>query len=137
MVQAQGRMKIQGEYVTQLLTRVTDEYVALKPELKQVAEQYPGSDDEFSFLEEFELWISNICGYAQQIQAAGGVRQGDAAIAHLQQLQFSANPIFVRFYVDGRERYPKVGVYLQSLDYLRLLALEYLQMQRSSQPVSA
>jgi hypothetical protein len=90
------------------------------------------------------LWVANICGYAQQIQATGGVRQGDgaiplegSAIAHLQQLQFSANPIFVRFYADGREQYPKVGAYLQSMDYLRLLALEYLQMQRSSQPISA
>jgi hypothetical protein len=137
MTQVQDGLKIQGEYVTQLLARVTAEYAALTPELTQIAKQYPGSDDEFSFLEEFELWISNICGYAQQIQAAGGVRQGDAAIAHLQQLQFSANPIFVRFYADGRERYTKVGAYLQSLDYLRLLALEYLQMQRSSQPVSA
>ncbi len=137
MVQSQGGMKIQGEYVTQLLTRVTNEYVALKPELKQVAEQYPGSDDEFSFLEELELWIANICGYAQQIQSTGSVRRGDEAIAQLQRLQFSTNPIFVRFYADGREQYPKVGAYLQSLDYLRLLALEYLQMQRLSQPVSA
>jgi hypothetical protein len=70
----QGDLKIQGEYVAQLLAQVTNDYAALRRELKQVAEQYPGSGDEFSFLEEFELWISDICGYAQQIEAIGRVR---------------------------------------------------------------
>jgi hypothetical protein len=137
MIQVQGGLKIQGEYVAQLLAQATDDYATLRPELKQIAEQYPGSEDEFSFLEEFELWISDICGYAQQIEATGRVRQGDEAIAHLQQLQFSANPMFVRLYAEAREQYPKVGAYLQSLDYLRLLSLEYLQMQQLSQPVPA
>jgi hypothetical protein len=131
MVQVQDKLKGQVEYVAQLLARVTDEYRGLMLELKQVAEQYPGSDDEFSFLEEFELWVSSICGYAQQIQETGVVRQGNAGVAQLQQLQLSANPMFVRFYAEAGERYPRVGAYLQSLDYLRLLALEYLQMQQT------
>jgi hypothetical protein len=45
--------------------------------------------------------------------------------------------MFVRFYAEAREQHPLVGAYLQSLDYLRLLALEYLQRQQLAQPVSA
>ena len=128
MIHAQDRLKTQGEYANHLLAQVTADYTTLRPELKQIAVQYPGSDDEFSFLEEFELWIVSICGYAQQIQTTGSVKRLDTAIAHLQKLQLSANPILARFYAEGRSNYPKVQAYLQCLDYLRLLTLEHLQI---------
>jgi hypothetical protein len=105
--------------------------------MKQVAEQYPGSDDEFAFLEEFELLIVNICGYAKQIQVTGSVKQFDSVIAHLQQLQAFTNLTMSQFYAEARWKYPKVQIYLQMLDYLRLLMLEYLQMQKTMQPIPA
>lgn len=137
MSHAQDGLKIQGEYASHLLAQVTADYSTLKPELKQIAVQYPGSDDEFSFLEEFELWIVSISGYAQQIQSTDSVKQLDTAIAHLQKLQLSANPILARFYAEGRSKHPKVRAYLQCLDYLRLLTLEHLQIQQSTQFVPA
>jgi hypothetical protein len=137
MVQVQSRLEIQQEYIIQLLNQLTDEYQTLKPEMKQIAQQYPGADDEFAFLEEFELLIVNICGYAKQIQAIGSVKQFDVAIHHLQQLQVFANTTMAQFYVEARWKYPKVHSYLQMLNYLRLLMLEYLQIQETIQPISA
>lgn len=136
MAQIQTRLETQQEYIIQLLNQLTAEYQTLKPEMKQIAQQYPGSDDEFAFLEEFELLIVSICGYAKQIQATGSVRQFDAAIAHLQQLQVFASTTMAQFYAEVRGQYPKVHTYLQMLDYLRLLTLEYLQMQQTMQPIS-
>ncbi len=136
MAQDQDRGKGQRECMIQLLHQLTAEYPTLKPEMKQIAGQYPGSDDEFAFLEELELLIVSISGYAQQIQATGSVKQLGSTIAHLQQLQVFANSVIAQFYLETGEQYPKVRAYLQLLDYLRLLMLEYLQRQSAVQPMS-
>ncbi len=137
MLQVLDKLKVQREYTIELLNQLTAEYLALKPEMKQISGQCSGSDDEFTFSEEFELLIVSICGYAKQVQATGGVKHVDSAIAHLQQLQVFANSTIVQFYTEVRGQYPKVKTYLQMLDYLRLLTLEYLQMQEAMQPISA
>jgi len=137
MAQVQDHLKVQRDYTIQLLNQLTAEYPTLKAEMKQISGQYPGVDDEFAFLEEFELLIVSISGYAKQIQATGSVRQFDAAIAHLQQLQVFANSTIAQFYREASGQYPKVQSYLQLLDYLRLLTLEYLQMQQTMRPISA
>jgi len=129
-------LTIQKESIIQLLNQLTTEYPTLKVDLKKIAEQDPGMDDQFSFLEEFELLIVNICGYAKQVQASASVKQVDSAIAHLQQLQVFANTTIAEFYLTARGKYPQVQNYLQLLDYLRLLTLEYLQMQQTMQPIS-
>ena len=64
MAQAQDKLMAQREYTIQLLNQLTTDYQALKPEMKQISEQYPGSDEEFAFVEEFESLIVEICGYA-------------------------------------------------------------------------
>ncbi|EKV00536.1 hypothetical protein Lepto7375DRAFT_2656 [Leptolyngbya sp. PCC 7375] len=137
MTQTQDRLNTYRDYTVQLLTQLSETYPTLKPEMTQISEQYPGTDDDFSFLEELELWLVNICGYAEQVQQTGQVKQFDSAITHLQQLQIFANPMFVRFYGEAKHTYPKLQNYLQTLDYLRLLTLEYLQMQQQLQLVSA
>ena len=67
----------------------------------------------------------------------GNVKQLGTTIAHLQQLQVFANSTIAQFYTESRWQHPKVQFYLQMLDYLRLLTLEYLQMQQTMQPISA
>lgn len=137
MAQVQSRLEIQQEYIIQLLEQLTTEYQTLKPEMKQIAQEYPGSDDEFGFVEEFELLIVNISGYAKQIQAIGSVRDFDVAIVHLQQLQVFASTTIAQLYLEARWKYPKIHAYLQRFNYLRLLMLEYLQIQKNIQPISA
>lgn len=137
MAQNQDKLKGQQEHIIQLFCQLTAEYPMLKPEMMQIAKQYPGSDKEFTFLEEFELLIVSISGYAKQIQSNRSVWQFDAAIAHLHQLQVFGNPAIAQFYLEAREHYPKVQVYLQRLDYLRLLMLEYLQTRQTMQLISA
>jgi len=137
MAQNQDQLKGQREYIIQLLQQLTAEYQMLESEMKQIAEQYPGSDEEFAFLEEFELLIVSISGYAKQIQTIGSVKQIDSTIAHLHQLQVFANGTIAHFHVAARWHYPGMQSYLQMLDYLRLLMLEYLQIQQTMQPISA
>lgn len=83
MAQLQDKLKVQRKYAIQLLHQLTAEYPTLKLEMKQISEQYPGSDDEYAVLEEFELLIVSICGYAKQIETTGNVKHLDATIAPL------------------------------------------------------
>jgi len=137
MLQVPGKLKIQRESIVELLNQLTDDYVTLEAEMKKIFEQSSDSEDEFTFLEEFELLIVSVSGYAKQIQATGNVKQLDSATVHLQQLQVFANLTIAQFHMETRGQYPKVQNYLQMLDYLRLLILEYLQMQQTIQPISA
>lgn len=55
----------------------------------------------------------------------------EEAIAHIQTLQVFAIPAISHFYRTEGDRYPKIKSYLQLLDYLRLLILEYLLAQKA------
>jgi len=136
MVQNQVGLEVQREHITQLFQQLTAEYSTLKSEIQQINEQYPGSDDEFSFSEDLELLIVDVSGYANQIRATGDVAQLDSAVSHLHQVQIFANGEIARFYEEAKQQYPKVQAYLQRLDYLRLLMAEYLQMQHTTQPIA-
>ena len=86
---------------------------------------------------ELELLTVNIRGYASQIKLTGGVENVQKAMRELPQLSAFNIPIVARFYIEQRSPYPQTKMYLQLLDYLRLLVLEYLQTLGSVQPISA
>jgi hypothetical protein len=138
MVQVQEKLATQQEHVTQLLKQLTVDYQTTSPERKLVSAKYPGSDEEFSLLEELELLTVDICGYATQIGVAGSLSKNyDQAIAHLQNLRVFDRPIITQFYAEAQLQYPQIQSYIRLLDYLRLLVLEYLQMQQGVQLASA
>jgi hypothetical protein len=127
----------QRKHMTQLVNQLQADYSNLKGEMKQIAKDLPASNEEFSFLEEFELLIIGISGYARQIESSGNVKHLENAIAQLQQFQVFTNPGITAIYPTCADQYPKVLAYLQQLNYLRLLAIEYLQIQMIDQPLSA
>lgn len=137
MVQAQNKLEIQKEYLAWLLEQLTIADRNSSQERKAIAKQYPGSDEEFALLEELELLTVNIRGYASQIKLMGRVENLQKAMQDLPKLSVFNVPIVARFYVEQRSPYPQTKMYLQLLDYLRLLVLEYLQTLGSVQPISA
>ncbi|WP_341734402.1 hypothetical protein [Microcoleus sp. EPA2] len=137
MIQAQNKLEIQKEYVALLLEQLTIADRDSSQERKAIAKQYPGSEQEFALLEELELLTVNIRGYASIIKLTGGVENVRDAIQQLSQLSVFNVPIVARFYVEQRSPYPQTKMYLQLLDYLRLLVLEYLQVQGNIQPILA
>jgi hypothetical protein len=72
-----------------------------------------------------------------QLEYAGKVENPDQAIADLQRCRLFDVPSIAQFYQDARSRYPQTYAYIELLDYLRLLVLEYLSMQLIMQPISA
>lgn len=129
--------QVQQAYIVELLEQLNTDYQDSILDRRQIASHYSGLDKEFTALEEVELLTVNVRGYACQIKATGNVNNIDRAIAHLQELSVFNNYLIVQLYGEARSQYPSVQTYISMLDYLRLLILEYLQMHKNLQPISA
>jgi hypothetical protein len=126
----------QGQ-VTHFSHQLMTLYQDSKLERKQVTTDCPGSDDEFSILEELEMLTIAISGYATQIQSTETIKNTVKAIVDLQKLNVFENAVVSQFYQDAGSDYPKLQAYIQLLDYLRLLSLEYLQSVDRPYSISA
>ncbi|MEG4353401.1 hypothetical protein QUA70_25075 [Microcoleus sp. LAD1_D5] len=129
MTQVQNKLAIQQDIIVQLLAQLTVDYQNTKLERKEMAQNYLGSQEEFSFLEELELVTVSIRGYASQIESSAGVENREQAIADLHQLRVFDRFAITQFYDETRSGYLQMRSYIRMLDYLRLLVLEYLQME--------
>jgi hypothetical protein len=136
MMQVQDKLTVQRSHTTQLLNQLTADYQNTKAERKQIAEYYPGSDQAFSLLEELELLTVDICGYAAQVQTTRS-QDWQQTIVQLQTLRVFDRPVIAQFYSETSSRYPQIQAYIRTLDYLRLLVLEYGQMQQDNMLISA
>jgi hypothetical protein len=127
----------QQNQITHFLHQLTQLYQETKAERLQAADQYPGSSDGFSIVEELELLTVDISGYATQIQTVGTIKNVERAIADLRRFNVFENLVVIQFYQVAGNDYPKLQSYFQLLDYLRLLSLEYLQQQQPQYSIPA
>jgi hypothetical protein len=116
----------QQDQVAHFLDRLTKLYQEAKSERIQAAAD-PAPEAGFSILEELEMLTVSISGYATQIQATGKVKNTEKTIEDLRQFNVFENSVVSQFYQQAGNDYPKLQAYIELLDYLRLLALEYLQ----------
>ena len=118
--------EITRNYIINILEKLTLDYQNTKGERKEIASLFP-TNDEFTLLEEIELLTVNIRGYASQIQARGWIENQQQAIERLQTMRVFDIPALAQFYFATNNRdYDQIKAYIQTLDYLRLLILEYL-----------
>lgn len=118
--------EIRINYITQLLNKLTSDYHNTKQERKEIASQFYGTDEEFSLLEEIELLTVNIRGYASQIQATAKIVNEQEAIGQLQAMNAFNIPVIAQFYFNSNDNYEQMKAYIRTLDYLRLVILEFL-----------
>ncbi|MGG6265714.1 hypothetical protein ACQ4M3_19970 [Leptolyngbya sp. AN03gr2] len=114
-------------YIAHLLEQSTREYQHSKPERQILATVEPPNESDFTLLEEIELLTVNIRGYASQIQARGRIEPAIAAIDRLQHQSIFEHSAIAHFYFTTSDRYPQTKAYLQTIDYLRLVILDYLK----------
>ena len=127
MVQIQDKLVTRQTHLRNVLHQLTVEYQTAKSERMALVKVYPGTDENFSLIEELELLTIDICGYAHQVKDSGTVKDIDLGIVQLHELNILGNISIVQFYGDTPTEYPKIQAYIRLLDYLRLLTLEHLQ----------
>lgn len=115
--------------IVQLLEQLTNVYQATRIERQEIAIQFPPENEEFSLLEELELLTVNLRGYASQFQSTGRIVNKDHVIEQLQAMRVLNVPQIASFYFGSNNSYEQIKSYIRTLDYLRLLLLEYLQFQ--------
>ncbi|MBN3959017.1 MAG: hypothetical protein HWQ39_09255 [Nostoc sp. NMS8] len=115
--------------ISQLLAQLTNIYQNTRGERQEIYIQFPPEDEEFSLLEELELLTVNLRGYSSQIQSTGQIFNQDQAIEQLQAMRILNIPQIASFYFGSNGNYDQIKSYIRTLDYLRLLLLEYLQFQ--------
>ncbi len=114
--------------IVQVLEQLTRDYQNIQPELRLIAVNFPAGEDEFSILEEIELLTVKIRGYASQIQVRDKIDNPQLAIEDLKNLTIFDIPAIADFYFGSDGEYQRMKVYLQKLDYLRLVVIEYLSI---------
>ncbi|MHC5764241.1 MAG: hypothetical protein ACYTXI_01215 [Nostoc sp.] len=116
--------------ISQLLAQLTNNYQNTRGERQEIYIHFPPEDEEFSLLEELELLTVNLRGYASQIQSTGQIANQAEAIEQLQAMRVLNIPQIANFYFGSNGNYEQIKSYIRTLDYLRLLLLEYLQLQK-------
>jgi hypothetical protein len=125
------KLSVQKDYIIQLFDQLTADYQKTREERQEISNSTSNLAEEILPLEELEWLTVNIRGYASQIKATGQVENGQQAIAQLQRLTLTGYPDVAQLYEQARSQYPQIHLYIRLLDYLRLLTLEYLQMQQA------
>ncbi|MBD2609069.1 hypothetical protein H6G81_32275 [Scytonema hofmannii FACHB-248] len=128
--------EIKRNYIIEILEQLTVDYQNTKQERKEVAALDPNFEEEFTVLEEIELLTVDIRGYASQIKRRGWIENEQQAINQLKSMRLFDIPAIAQFYLTTGREYRQIKAYMQMLDYLRLLIIEYLQPNQHSEPGS-
>lgn len=84
---------------------------------------------------ELELLTTYLVGYASQIVTHGTIRDSEKAFTELSNIGIFRIPNFLKWYLSSEEDYPHVKSYADTLEYIRLLMIEYLKRQNDSNGV--
>ena len=116
--------------IVELLTQLTQDYQSiLQQDKSSLLENFPLSDHEFSILEEIDLLTTELRGYASQINVNQQIKNPDQTFIKLRNLRILANPSLAELYFIKNEQFPLIHQYLQKLDYLKLLIIDWLILQ--------
>lgn len=130
-------METQNNLSTQLLDVSAKEHIRLlsaqldKMYQKMKAERNAlacwEEEQEFSILGVIELFSTGIQGYAEQVLLNTSNILLKDSINHLRQLNVFNIDYFAQWYFHNLEMYPQIQKYVEQLDHLRLLLIDYLR----------
>lgn len=125
------------EQIRRLSERIDQDYRATKDERRGLAEWE--ENQEFSVLGVIELYSSDIQGYAAQVLTRCYTTSFDISISRLRQLDLLGVSYLADWYFATQVPSPKLKQYIETLDHLRLLLIEYFTQLpvKSKSPASA
>jgi hypothetical protein len=117
-----------------LSTQLDSLYQSLREERLKIA--HWEENQEFSILGVLELFATEIQGYVEQIKLRHFVDPIAQSKNHLRQLNMFNIDYCAKWYFDNWQQYPQTNQYIEQLDHLRLLILEYFSHQLSTEASS-
>ncbi len=115
--------------IAQISRSLIPAYWATEDERSKLSDLEWDSDTDISG--DIELFSSNVGGYASQIEHAGYLSNLDLATGdgylNLWRLQIFGERDFDNWFFSSPNDFPKLKAYVQKLDYLRLLLINYVE----------
>ena len=111
-------------YIEQVLNQLLIDYQNTQRERVKIA--LWEENQEFSILGILEMLTDNIRGYAFQVINNNSLENAQEILNELQKLKIFEIPEFTEWYFSPEFDYPQSKHYVEMLNYLRLLIIEYI-----------
>jgi len=112
-------------YIEKILTQLLKDYQNTKLEREKIA--LWEETQEFSVLGTIEVLTDDIRGYSFQVINNNSIAKSQEILNELNKLKIFEIPEFIEWYFTPEFDYPKMKHYAETLNYLRLLIIEYLR----------
>jgi hypothetical protein len=112
------------EYINKVLNQLLIDYKNTREERRELANWEEFKD--FSIIGEIEIFTDSIRGYASQLITDSTTKNAQESIEKLKQIQIFNISEFVEWYFRYDTEYPQLKNYIEKLNYLRLLIIEYI-----------
>lgn len=112
-------------YIEKILNQLLKDYQNAKPEREKIA--LWEETQEFSVLGTIEVLTDDIRGYSFQIINNNSIAKSQEILNELNKLKIFEIPEFREWYFTPEFDYPQMKHYAETLNYLRLLIIEYLR----------
>ncbi len=117
--------------IIDLLNQLTQDYQQLLQQDKPLLfETFPPNNQTLSILEEIDLLTTDLRGYANQITINQQIQNPDQTLTTLRSMRLFENRSLAELYFTKNKQFPLFYQYLQKLDYLKLLLIDWLILQR-------
>ena len=117
--------------IIDLLNQLNQDYQQLLQQDKPLLfETFPPNSQTLSILEEIDLLTTDLRGYASQITINQQIQNPDQALTRLRSMRLLENPSLAELYFTKNKQFPIIYQYLQKLDYLKLLLIDWLILQK-------
>ena len=112
-------------YIEKILNQLLKDYQNTKLERERIA--IWEETQEFSILGTIEVLTDDIRGYSFQIINNNSSAKAQEILNELNKLKIFEIPEFIEWYFTPEFDYPQMKHYAETLNYLRLLIIEYLR----------
>lgn len=119
----QNNSNTSKEHINKVLNQLLTDYKNTREERRKLLHWEESKD--FSILGEIEIFTDNIRGYASQI-TNNTLENPQEKLEILKQIQIFNIPNFWNWYFQYENEYPQLENYIEKLNYLRLLLIEYI-----------
>jgi hypothetical protein len=111
-------------YIFQILDKLVIDYQQTRSERIQIA--LWEEEKDFSLLGIIEMLTDEIRGYSLQSISSYNLENSQEILSDLQKIKLFEIPYVADWYFSLEFDFPRIKNYLETLNYLRLLVIEYL-----------
>ncbi|MBN1284690.1 MAG: hypothetical protein JXB47_04760 [Anaerolineae bacterium] len=127
MIENGGKLSARRRHLALLLELEVAEFQDSAEEHERMSKETFDSE-EFPIWAEIELFADAVRGGASQIAHEGVVSKPEAVLEHLRKSSIFDLPSFSQWYFN-QSGYSKTKTDTRTLDYIRLLSIEYITLQ--------